>query len=97
MLLPLFLNVNVLLAKKLNVNATEVEKKLLTIVGKPKETSAKKITKSITVLVIPTIAKRSFSACFFAGFVMIILLDEIKWTALGLVKNTSDIFAYDSQ
>ena len=72
------LKVNLLFAKKLKTNAVDVEIKLLAIAGKPKPTKMNKIKKSIEVFRTPTIAKRSFSACFFSVFfIYVTFLDKI--------------------
>ena len=104
---PLALKVNVLLAKKLNTKAIEVERKLLAILSSPSATKRKSRPKSRAVLNPPTRAKRSFSAClrascfmvslFLSQVIVMILFDEIERTTLGLIKDAGDIFTNNTQ
>lgn len=56
------LKVNFLLAKKLNINATDVDIKLLTMFGRPNSTKINRIEKSMAVLIAPTDPNLIFSA-----------------------------------
>ena len=76
LLLP-SLNVKVLLAKKLNTNAVDVDAMLLGIVGSPSATKTNNITKSIAVFRPPMIAKRNLWACFFICSCIVVLLYKI--------------------
>ena len=91
------LNVNDLLAKKLNINADDVDMKLLAITGSPNATKTNNITKSIAVFNPPTIAKRNLSACFLIRFFMMVFLYEIKWAHFCFVKDSTYIFANNSE
>ena len=104
---PFDLKVNDLLAKKLNTNAIEVERKLPAILSRPSATKRKSRPKSSAVLKPPTSAKRSFSAClrascfivslFLSQVIVMILFNEIERTTLGLIKDTGDIFTNNTQ
>ena len=68
------LKVYFLLAKNENKKETDVDIKLANSFGILRNiVRVKRILKSITVLILPTIVKRSLSACFFAISCMIFL------------------------
>ncbi len=72
-----FLNVKDLFVKKLKTIAIDVDMKLLANAGRPNKTNVNKIIKSIAVLAMPTIPKRTFSACFFIKFFNVTFLDVV--------------------
>lgn len=87
-------NVYFLLAKKLKQKAALVEAILANTVGTPNALKVNRILKSISVLALPTIANRNFSALFLIA-TFVIFLNKIKWPALGLIENTADIFTHN--
>lgn len=87
---PVLLNVYFLLAKKLKTKAMEVEMILAGTAGRPRDFSKNKSPKSKTVFTPPTKPNRRSWRLFFM-MRLVIFLDEIQRTALGFVKNTSDV------
>ena len=86
------LKVYFLLAKKLKTKAVPVETVLAASFGSPRKVSKNNNPKSITVFIVPTIAKRPICALFFTLSLMI-FLDKVTRPVLGLAKNSSNVLA----
>lgn len=86
------LKVYFLLAKKLKTKAVPVETVLAASFGSPRKVSKNNNPKSITVFIVPTIAKRPICALFFT-LSLVIFLDKVTRPVLGLAKNSSNVLA----
>ena len=86
------LKVYFLLAKKLKIKAVPVETVLAASFGSPRKVSKNNNPKSITVFIVPTIAKRPICALFFT-LSLVIFLDKVARPVLGLAKNSSNVLA----
>ena len=86
------LKVYFLLAKKLKIKAVPVETVLAASFGSPRKVSKNNNPKSITVFIVPTIAKRPICALFFT-LSLVIFLDKVTRPVLGLAKNSSNVLA----
>lgn len=86
------LKVYFLLAKKLKTKAVPVETVLAASFGSPRKVSKNNNPKSITVFIVPTIAKRPICALFFT-LSLVIFLDKVTRPVLGLAKDSSNILA----
>ena len=92
---PADVKVNVLLAKKLNINAAVVDIKLATYLFTPTELRKKSNTKSRAVFITPTRPNRILLSCLFTRSFMI-LFYKIKWPLLTLVEYPTDILTYNT-
>lgn len=90
------LKVYFLLAKKLKTKAVPVETVLAASFGSPRKVSKNNNPKSITVFIVPTIAKRPICALFFT-LSLVIFLDKVTRPVLGLAKNSSNVLADNAQ
>ena len=86
------LKVYFLLAKKLKTKAVPVETVLATSFGSPRKVSKNNNPKSITVFIVPTIAKRPICALFFT-LSLVIFLNKVTRPVLGLAKYSSNVLA----
>ena len=86
------LKVYFLLAKKLKTKAVPVETVLAASFGSPRKVSKNNNPKSITVFIVPTIAKRPICALSFT-LSLVIFLDKVTRPVLGLAKNSSNVLA----
>ena len=86
------LKVYFLLAKKLKIKAVPVETVLAASFGSPRKVSKNNNPKSITVFIVPTIAKRPICALFFT-LSLVIFLDKVTRPVLGLAKYSSNVLA----
>ena len=86
------LKVYFLLAKKLKTKAVPVETVLAASFGSPRKVSKNNNPKSITVFIVPTIAKRPICALFFT-LSLVIFLDKVTRPVLGLAKYSSNVLA----
>ena len=86
------LKVYFLLAKKLKTKAVPVETVLAASFGSPRKVSKNNNPKSITVFIVPTIAKRPICALFFT-LSLVIFLNKVTRPVLGLAKYSSNVLA----
>ena len=86
------LKVYFLLAKKLKTKAAPVETVLAASFGSPRKVSKNNNPKSITVFIVPTIAKRPICALFFT-LSLVIFLNKVTRPVLGLAKYSSNVLA----
>lgn len=94
-LVPVVWNVYFLLAKKLKINAVEVEMTLAPMTGRPSDLSVKRIPKSISVLAPPTTINLAFSSLFLmvGFFTCVVFLYKVKRTVFSFIKDTANILA----
>ncbi len=97
LLFALSLNVNFLFAKKLKVNATDVEMMLAQKTGTVNRlVNVKSIVKSMMVLVPPTVTNRILSELFFIRTCRscnMLFPDVVKRSMFGFDKYLADVFA----